>query len=46
VVGPVIDLKLIAMQRGVFGTRFVMVFAPMSLLVATASAVLVGQVLL
>jgi uncharacterized membrane protein YraQ (UPF0718 family) len=46
VVGPVIDLKLIAMQRGVFGTRFVMVFAPMSLLVATACAVLVGQVLL
>jgi uncharacterized membrane protein YraQ (UPF0718 family) len=46
VVGPVIDLKLVAMQRGVFGARFTMVFAPVSLVVATCSAVLVGQVLL
>jgi uncharacterized protein len=46
VVGPVIDLKLIAMQRGVFGGRFTAVFAPMTLLVATLMAVVVGQVLL
>jgi uncharacterized membrane protein YraQ (UPF0718 family) len=46
VVGPVIDLKLIAMQRGVFGARFTMVFAPMTFLVATVTAVIVGQVLL
>lgn len=46
VVGPVIDLKLIAMQRGVFGTKFTAVFAPVSFLVAIASATIVGQVLL
>ena len=46
VVGPVIDLKLIAMQSGVFGRRFTMVFAPVTLVVATASAVVFGQVLL
>lgn len=46
VVGPVIDLKLIAMQSGVFGRRFVMVFAPVTLLIATLSAVVFGQVLL
>ncbi|MEM9035670.1 MAG: permease [Actinomycetota bacterium] len=46
VVGPVIDLKLIAMQSGVFGRRFAMVFAPVTLVVATLSAVVFGQVLL
>ena len=46
VVGPVIDLKLLAMQSGVFGRRFAMVFAPVTLLVAVASAVFFGQVLL
>ncbi|MEM8902164.1 MAG: permease [Actinomycetota bacterium] len=46
VVGPVIDLKLIAMQSGVFGRRFAMVFAPLTLVVATLSAVVFGQVLL
>lgn len=46
VVGPVIDLKLVAMQSGVFGRRFTMVFAPVTLLVAIGSAVLIGQVLL
>ena len=46
VVGPVIDLKLVAMQSGIFGRRFAMVFAPVTLVVAVASAVIVGQVLL
>jgi uncharacterized membrane protein YraQ (UPF0718 family) len=38
VVGPMIDLKLIAMQTGVFGRRFVLRFAPATF----AAAVLVG----
>ncbi|MGF1599172.1 MAG: permease [Acidimicrobiales bacterium] len=46
VVGPVIDLKLVAMHAGVFGRRFAMVFAPVTLIVAVTSAVIVGQVLL
>lgn len=46
VVGPVIDLKLIAMHTGVFGKRFTMVFAPVTLVVAVISAVVIGQVLL
>lgn len=46
VVGPVIDLKLVAMHAGVFGRRFAMVFAPVTLGVAVISAVIVGQVLL
>jgi hypothetical protein len=46
VVGPVVDLKLIAMQGGVFGRSFAKVFAPASFAVAVTSAVVVGQVLL
>ena len=46
VVGPVIDLKLVAMHIGVFGRRFALRFAPVTLAVATVSAVVVGQVLL
>ena len=46
VVGPVIDLKLVAMHVGVFGRRFAMIFAPVTLVVAIVSAVVVGQVLL
>lgn len=46
VVGPVIDIKLIAMHAGVFGRRFAMVFAPVTLGVAILMAVVVGQVLL
>lgn len=46
VVGPVIDLKLVAMHAGVFGRRFALLFAPVTLVVAVASAVLVGRVLL
>ena len=46
VVGPVIDLKLVAMHVGVFGRRFAVRFAPVTLAVAIVSAVIVGQVLL
>ena len=46
VVGPVIDLKLVAMHVGVFGRRFAFRFAPVTLAVAIVTAVVVGQVLL
>ena len=46
VVGPVIDLKLVAMHAGVFGRQFALRFAPVTLVVAIASAVVVGQVIL
>ena len=46
VVGPVIDLKLVAMHAGIFGRKFAMIFAPVTLAVAIVSAVVVGQVLL
>jgi uncharacterized protein len=46
VVGPMVDLKLVALQAGTFGRQFVVRFAPLTLLVAVGSAVVVGQVLL
>lgn len=46
VVGPVIDIKLIAMHTGVFGRRFAVIFAPVTLAVAIVIAVVVGQVML
>jgi uncharacterized protein len=46
VVGPAVDVKLIAMQAGVFGRRFTVRFAPLTFAVAVACAVLVGRVLL
>jgi uncharacterized protein len=46
VVGPAVDLKLIAMQSGVFSRRFARLFAPTTLIVATMAAVAVGSVLL
>jgi len=46
VVGPVIDIKLVAMHAGVFGRRFAMIFAPVTLATAIVIAVVVGQVLL
>ena len=46
VVGPVIDLKLIALHAGVFGRRFAMIFAPVTLVVAVLSAVVVGRIFL
>ncbi|MEU3277174.1 permease [Streptomyces antibioticus] len=46
VVGPMIDLKLFAMQAGTFGRAFALRFAPMTFVLAVASAVLTGAVLL
>jgi uncharacterized membrane protein YraQ (UPF0718 family) len=46
VVGPAVDVKLIAMQSGVFGRRFAVRFAPLTFAVAVACALLVGRVLL
>jgi uncharacterized protein len=46
VVGPAVDIKLIALQSGAFGRRFAARFAPATFLVAIASACGVGTVLL
>jgi uncharacterized membrane protein YraQ (UPF0718 family) len=46
VVGPMIDLKLFAMQTGMFGRRFATRFAPATFVLAIVMAVVVGVVLL
>ena len=46
VVGPVIDLKLIALHAGIFGRKFTALFAPVTLVIAVICAVIVGQVVL
>jgi uncharacterized membrane protein YraQ (UPF0718 family) len=46
VVGPMIDLKLFAMQAGTFGRAFAVRFAPATFVLAVAVSVLVGTVLL
>ncbi|MBO4161342.1 permease [Micromonospora sp. MMS20-R2-23] len=46
VVGPMVDLKLVAMQAGIFGRRFAARFAPATFTVAVAVAVVTGMVLL
>jgi uncharacterized membrane protein YraQ (UPF0718 family) len=46
VVGPMVDVKLIALQAGTFGTRFAMRFAPLTFAVAVASSVVIGWWLL
>jgi hypothetical protein len=46
VVGPMVDLKLVAMQVGAFGRTFAARFAPTTFVVAVASAVAVGGVVL
>ncbi|MEU6024007.1 permease [Micromonospora sp. NPDC047134] len=46
VVGPMVDLKLISMQAGVFGRRFAFRFAPATFAVALLVAAGVGVVLL
>jgi uncharacterized membrane protein YraQ (UPF0718 family) len=46
VVGPMVDVKLIALQAGTFGSRFALRFAPLTLASAIASAALVGWWLL
>lgn len=45
-VGPMVDLKLISMQAGVFGRRFATRFAPATFAVATGVAGLLGVVFL
>jgi hypothetical protein len=42
VVGPAVDVKLIALQAGTFGKAFVARFAPATFVVAVGSAVVVG----
>jgi uncharacterized membrane protein YraQ (UPF0718 family) len=46
VVGPMVDLKLIAMQTGVFGRRFAVRFAPTTFVAAVLVATAAGAVLL
>jgi uncharacterized membrane protein YraQ (UPF0718 family) len=45
-VGPMVDLKLISMQTGVFGRRFAWRFAPTTFVMAIAVGTVVGMVLL
>ncbi|EXG79066.1 permease [Cryptosporangium arvum] len=42
VVGPVVDLKLIALQTGTFGRAFATRFAPLTFVVAVGAAVVTG----
>lgn len=46
VVGPAVDVKLIALQAGTFGRAFVARFAPAAFVVAISCAVLVGLIVL
>nr|WP_239152335.1 permease [Virgisporangium aurantiacum] len=46
VVGPMVDLKLFAMQAGTFGRSFAIRFAPATFAVAIIISVIVGTVLL
>jgi uncharacterized membrane protein YraQ (UPF0718 family) len=46
VVGPAVDVKLFAMQAGMFGRNFAVRFAPATLVVATLAATIVGLVVL
>lgn len=42
VVGPAVDVKLVALQAGTFGRGFAWRFAPLTFVVAVASALVVG----
>ncbi|MFC7733448.1 permease [Actinomadura keratinilytica] len=46
VVGPMVDLKLVALQAGFFGRRFAVRFVPLTFALAVAVSVLVGGALL
>jgi uncharacterized membrane protein YraQ (UPF0718 family) len=46
VVGPMVDLKLIALQVGTFGRRFARRFAPLTFVLAIVVSLTVGSVLL
>lgn len=45
-VGPMVDVKLIGMQAGVFGARFASRFAPLTFVTAVIVAAIVGAVML
>ena len=45
-VGPMVDVKLVALQVGTFGRAFTLRFAPLAFACAVGSALLVAQVLL
>jgi uncharacterized membrane protein YraQ (UPF0718 family) len=46
VVGPMVDVKLVALQAGTFGRRFTSFFAPLTFVVCVLSAIVVGWMLL
>ncbi|XVQ14390.1 permease [Spirillospora sp. CA-255316] len=46
VVGPMVDLKLIALQTGFFGRRFAVRFVPLTFVLAVAVSAIAGGVLL
>jgi uncharacterized protein len=46
VVGPMVDVKLFALQTGTFGREFAVRFAPLTFVVAVISSVLIGWWLL
>jgi len=46
VVGPMVDVKLIALQAGTFGRRLTLRFAPLTLVVAIVASLVVGWWLL
>jgi uncharacterized membrane protein YraQ (UPF0718 family) len=46
VVGPMVDLKLIALQTGFFGRRFAIRFVPLTFVLAVGVGSLVGWMLL
>ncbi|MCB1006088.1 MAG: permease [Acidimicrobiales bacterium] len=46
VVGPMVDLKLVALQVAAFGPRFARVFAPLTFITAVVVGTIVGTVLL
>ncbi len=46
VVGPGVDLKLLALQAGVFSRRFAVVFGTTTFVVATLTATVIGTVML
>ncbi|GAA1267926.1 permease [Planotetraspora silvatica] len=46
VVGPMVDLKLIALQAGTFGRSFAIRFVPLTFLLGIVTSIAVGEVLL
>jgi uncharacterized membrane protein YraQ (UPF0718 family) len=46
VIGPMVDLKLIALQAGTFGARFALRFTPLTFVLGVGASALVGWVLL